>query len=58
MEKFSYISSRKINIGGREVPSSDLSKLDVKTLNLAIKQKVIKKLKDDGEEKQDTKRKK
>lgn len=52
MEKFSYISSRKITVGGREIPASDLTTLDAKTLNLAIEQKVIKKLKEDGKSKE------
>jgi len=52
MDKFDYIGTRKITIGGRVIPASDLSTLNPKTLNLAVKQKVIKRKKEDGKTKE------
>jgi hypothetical protein len=45
MEKFEYIGNKRLTIGGKAISPDGLSRLSKKALDLACKNKVIRKLK-------------
>lgn len=51
MAKYEYLSNQRIRLGGVVLTSSSLTKLDAKTLQLAIKSKIIKEIKDESRSK-------
>ena len=57
MDKFAYISDVKLTKGGISIPPESLHKLDQRSLDQAIKNKVIRLIKEEGKNVSKKKRK-